>query len=351
MLRGYRKSNSVARTRSRACAGVLAPLRARQESALTSYSVLRSGSRATVVATWSGGISDLSANVTTVPDLGYATSVAWVLTRLSEDAWDAAAFLDTHPVIEAAVSDLVVRLRSSTASIEPIILEGGDDYRHTDEWSHVDLVALLSEDLPRVFGSLTRTQRLTVADEIATDAAARAEALRTLPTGMDPDSGSRVWQMCEVTRSTRNGDVGPLPEGAAGWMVQGWGPERSPARRWGSREQLVRIEQLAAACMAHGGRGGAVDDPLEAHLVIPNGEGDLDSEIFYVRPKQLHRGRRAEDPFAPMLVTRSWRGEIHELGQVLAVDDDGFAKLLGEWIRVVPFLRSTDTFVDPATWE
>jgi hypothetical protein len=36
---------------------------------------------------------------------------------------------------------------------------------------------------------------------------------------------------------------------------------------------------------------------------------------------------------------------------VPATDDDGFAKLLGEWIRAVPYLRITDTFVDPASFD
>jgi hypothetical protein len=76
--------------------------------------------------------------------------------------------------------------------------------------------------------------------------------------------------MCEVTRSLRNGQTGPLPEGAAGWLVRSWGPDLGPAERWAARDRLVRIEQLVAACEAHGGRAAVQDDPLLAHLVVPH---------------------------------------------------------------------------------
>lgn len=75
--------------------------------------------------------------------------------------------------------------------------------------------------------------------------------------------------MCEVTRTLRNGQTGPLPEGAAGWLVRAWGPDLGPAERWAARDRLVRIEQLVAACKAHGGRASAQNDPLLAHLVLP----------------------------------------------------------------------------------
>ena len=65
---------------------------------MTSYSVVRSARRATVVATWPGSWSDHSTNVTTLSDTGQASHLASALTRLSEDAWDAAAFLDASPL-------------------------------------------------------------------------------------------------------------------------------------------------------------------------------------------------------------------------------------------------------------
>ncbi|WP_030491249.1 hypothetical protein [Micromonospora chokoriensis] len=319
---------------------------------MTSYSVLPTGPRTTVIATWSGEECDQSCKITTIDDPQRAARLASVLTRLSEDAWDAAAFLDTHPAIEEAIERLVEALRDSEVAIDPVSLMADEGSRHAEAWSHKDLVELFGGELPEVFGALPRTQRLTIADEIAADAAERAEALRLLPTGGDPElASSRIWQMCEVTRSLRNGEVGPLPDGAAGWIVQAWMFETSPARRWGAREQLVRIEQLVAACIASGGRATADDDPLEAHLVLPQPD-EVHSRILYVRPAQKQRSKRASDPVAPMVVveSRSGSGPVG-LGEVWATDDDGFANLLGEWTRAVPYLRKTDTYVDPNKWE
>ncbi|MFG3701593.1 hypothetical protein ACGF5C_27330 [Micromonospora sp. NPDC047620] len=319
---------------------------------MTSYSVLPTGPRTTVIATWSGEECDQSCKITTLDDPERAARLATVLTRLSEDTWDAAAFLDTHPAIEEVIEHIIDALRDSEATIDPIVLMADEGNRHAEAWSHKDLARLLAGDLPEMFSSLPRTQRLSIADEIAADAAERAEALRLLPTGRDPElASSRIWQMCEVTRSLRNGDAGPLPDGAAGWIVQAWVFETSPARRWGAREQLVRIEQLVAACIASGGRATADDDPLEAHLVFPQPD-EVHSKVLYVRPAQKQRSKWASDPVAPMVVTESrWDSGAVELGEVWATDDDGFAKLLGEWTRAVPYLRKTDTYVDPNTWE
>jgi len=320
---------------------------------MTSYSVLGNGSRTTVVATWSGEQCDQSAKVTTLDDREQAQRVAAMLTRLSEDVWDAAAFLDSHPILEDAIGRLAAQLREPTETVSPVLVNSVENCRHRSEPSHADLERLLNSEAPEALKGLSRTQRLTLADEIAADAAARAEALRTLPHGHDPDDGaSRIWQMCQVGRSTRNGEEGQLPEGAASWIVQAWGSEWSPARRWGCREQLVRIEQLAAACVASGGRAGAEQDPLEAHLVFGDPREHEDIRVFYVHPEQKRRGQWADDPFAPMVVKRSVEGSgVQTLGTAIATDDDGFASLLGEWTRVVPYLRATDTYVDPSTFD
>lgn len=79
---------------------------------MTSYSVLRSTQRATIIATWPGAWSDHSANITTSGDIEQASYLAAVLTRLSEDAWDAAAFLDASPALELGISALIQQLRS-----------------------------------------------------------------------------------------------------------------------------------------------------------------------------------------------------------------------------------------------
>ncbi|MDQ7907662.1 hypothetical protein RB614_24375 [Phytohabitans sp. ZYX-F-186] len=319
---------------------------------MTSYSVLGSGSRTVVVATWSGEQCDQSTKITTLDRHEGAERLAWMLTRLSEDAWDAAAFLDTYPLLEDGIGQLCTLLRDPNPVVPAVALASAEGLRHTSAGSHTDLVRLLTNDLPDVLNGLTRTQRLSFADEIATDAGARAQALELLPYGHDPEaSGSRIWQMCEVTRSIHNGAEGPLPEGAANWIVQAWGTDGSPARRWGCREQLVRLDQLHAACLANGGRGDTYDDPFEAHLVFGQ-PGDKDTRIYWVHPTQKSRGRWASDPFKPLVVEGSdGHSPSRVLGEVTATDDNGFAALLGDWVRTVPYLRPTDTYVDPTVFD
>lgn len=307
---------------------------------MTSYSVLPSGPRATIIATWPGEWADHSAKVTTLNDTDQASELAHALTRLSEGAWDAAAWLDTSPAVEAGITALIEQLRSSADKIEEIHLPD-DGYRHTDQWSFTDVKDLLAAELPAALNVSTRAQRLTIADELSADAVGRTDALRLLPTGQDPASTSRAWQTCEITRSLRNGQTGLLPEGAAAWLVRGWGPDRSPAERWGGRDRLIRIEQLVAACQAHGGRAAAEDDPMLAHLVVPHGEDMVDDEVFYVSVHGGHRNSWDASPYAPMTVTRagSRDRESEILGTLDPNDDDGFARALGEWTRLVPYHR------------
>lgn len=180
---------------------------------MTSYSVLPSGPRATVIATWPGEWADYSAKVTTLTDIDQASELAHALTRLSEGAWDAAAWLDTYSAIETGLTALIEQLRSPVDKIDEIRLPA-DAYRHTDQWSFTDVKDLLAAELPASVNVLIRAQRLTIADELSADVANRADALRLLPTGQDPAATSRAWQTCEITRSLRNGQTGPLPEGA-----------------------------------------------------------------------------------------------------------------------------------------
>jgi hypothetical protein len=127
--------------------------------------------------------------------------------------------------------------------------------------------------------------------------------------------------MCEVTRSLRDGQTGPLPEGAAGWLVRSWGPDHSPAQRWAARDRLVRIEQLVAACREHGGRAKAHDDPLLAHLVVPHDQSMIDDDVIYVSVHDKDHNSWDTDVVAPMRVTRSRGGHsgsetLDELAQV-----------------------------------
>jgi hypothetical protein len=310
-----------------------------QETPLTSYSVLPSGPRSTVLATWPGVYGDHSLKVTTLDNNDLADDLAVYLTHVSEGAWDAAPWLDTYPVIEAGITTLIDYLRGPDASIPKIDLSG-DGYRHGEQWSFFDVAEVLL-DLPAVLTRLTRTQRLTVADELATDAAGRVEALQTLPAQQEPSSvSSRAWQALEVTRALHNGQLGPLPEGAAGWMLRAWGSELGLTQRWAARNRLTRIEQLVAACHQFGGRARAELEPdLCAHLVVPRGKSVTDNDIFYVVVPSGHTGSDDESPYAPMTISRLRR--IDRETEVVAVldpaDDDGFAKALGEWTRLVPW--------------
>ena len=109
---------------------------------MTSYSVLRSAQRATIIATWPGPWFDHSANITSLGDSEQASYLASVLTRLSEDAWDAAAFLDASPVLESGISTLIQQLRGPADKIEPVSMTA-DGYRHAGQWSFTDAAEVL----------------------------------------------------------------------------------------------------------------------------------------------------------------------------------------------------------------
>lgn len=266
-----------------------------------------------------------------------ARDLAFYLTRVSEGAWDAAPWLDTYPLIEDGIATLVEHLRGLEPAIPQIDLSE-DGYRHHDQWSFVDVAETLLY-LPATLTRLTRAQRLTVADELAADAAGRTEALRTLPVQQDPATdSSRAWQILEVTRALHNGQLGPLPEGSSGWLVRAWGSELTLAARWAARNRLTRIEQLVAACQKFGGRARAELAPdLCAHLVVPRGKSVTDTDIYYVIVPSGDSGSHDERPTAPMTISRSHR--IDRESDVVAVldpdDDDGFASILGEWTRLV----------------
>ncbi|MEV7042308.1 hypothetical protein [Amycolatopsis sp. NPDC051061] len=304
---------------------------------MTSYSLMSSGPRSTVLATWPGADGDQTVKITTLDDGELARDLAVYLTHVSEGTWDAAPWLDTYPVIEAGVSTLVDHLRG-TGSIPRIDLSGAG-HRHGEQWSFFDVAEVLL-DLPEVLNRLTRAQRLTVADELTTDAAGRAEALRTLPVRQDPADGtSRAWQALEVTRALGNGRLGPLPEGGAGWLVRAWGGELSLVDRWAARDRLARIEQLVAACRQSGGRAEPrLDSDLHAHLVVPGG-GSGAGEVFYVSVPSGHHGSPDERPTAPMTIKHLHLadGTVDEVHVLDPADDAGFAETLGEWTRLVPW--------------
>jgi hypothetical protein len=284
--------------------------------------------------------SDHTVKITTLDNSALASDLAVYLTRVSEGAWDAAPWLDTYPVIEAGIATLVDHLRGPEGAIPPIDL-AKDGYRHGEEWSFFDVAETLRTYLPETLARVTRAQRLTIADELAADAAGRTEALQLLPDRREPDTeSSRVWQAAEVTRALRNGQTGSLPEGSAGWVVRAWGTDLTLVERWAARDRLTRIEQLVAACENVGGRATAeLDRELYAHLVVPRSASVADSDVFYVTAPFGHSVAFEYSPNAPMTIRRS--GSVDPDTEVVAVlepgDDDGFAAALGEWTRLVPW--------------
>ncbi|MFK3983836.1 hypothetical protein ACI2K4_26080 [Micromonospora sp. NPDC050397] len=309
---------------------------------MTRYSILPSGARTSIVATWTGRCSDRSTEVTTVAAEGQALHLARTLTRLSEGAWHAAAWLDTHAAVEIGIAELIDQLRGATEEVDKIKLVC-DGSRHVDQWSFIDIESTLAEALPVAMSGLTRAQRLTIADELSADAAGRAAALDELPCGYNPSqASSRAWQICEVTRSLRHGQIGALPEGAAAWLVYIWGPDLSPTERWAARDQLVRIEQLTAACDAHGGRGGFDGNAMLARLLMPPVQGQEEPEAFQVSVRGDYKDSWSPSPFQPMTVRRRLSVVslgYEEIGELTPDDDEGFARLLGEWTRLVPYRR------------
>jgi hypothetical protein len=136
-------------------------------------------------------------------------------------------------VLELGISALIQQLRGPADKIEPVSMPA-DSCRHAGQWSFADATEVLASDAPAALSTLTRPQRLTIADEFAADAAERASAAQVLAAGNDPEcEHSRARQMCEVTRTLRNGQTGPLPEEAAIWLLRSWGPDLGPAERWG----------------------------------------------------------------------------------------------------------------------
>lgn len=306
---------------------------------MTSYSVMPSGPRFTVLATWPGRYNDHTVKVTTLDNGELAGDLAVYLTHVSEGTWDAAPWLDTYPVIEAGISTLIGHLRGPDTSVPQINLSG-NGYRHGEQWSFFDVAEVLLY-LPDVLNRLTRAQRLTVADELTSDAADRAEALRRLPVRTDPSTeDSRAWQLLEVTRALHNGLLGPLPEGATGWIPRAWGSELTLVDRWAARNRLARIEQLVAACREFGGRAEARLEPdLHAHLVVPAGKSATDNDVFYVTVPSGHNGSHEERPTAPMTIKHLHHvdGTVDDVAVLDPADDDGFAEALGEWARLGVF--------------
>lgn len=357
---------------------------------MTSYSVLPAPGKATIIATWPGQWADShSAKITTCSDHALATRLADDLTWLSEQMWDAAAWLDIYEHAESVLAQRIADLRSEAAIPDT----GGASFarfRHVDSLAGESLAERLGRFFPEVMNQLTRAQRLSVAEELSTDAAARAESLQLLPTGYDPaEPNSRVWQAAAITRVTQSGIAEYLPEGAAGWSARLFDNDRGPAERWGARNLLVRLEQIATAAQLTGARGGVHIDPFENHLVFPHDllgvhlehEGTNNAVVrLSETPAAFAGGSLAEmyrahaaatstahggyfpfrdvivkvrpvldlgatpwdrDVFAPIEVSVRLEGDAGSrtevLGALEATDSSGFETLLGPWVRATTF--------------
>jgi hypothetical protein len=78
-------------------------------------------------------VGSVTAAVTTLDDGDVSGDLAACLTHLSEGAWDAAPWLDTYPVIEASITELISHLRGPDDIIPQISLPG-TGYRHVSQW-------------------------------------------------------------------------------------------------------------------------------------------------------------------------------------------------------------------------
>ncbi|POH72553.1 hypothetical protein [Arthrobacter glacialis] len=277
---------------------------------MTLYSCLPTQGKFTVIATWPGEYADShSAKVTTFTDSTQASRLADDLTRVSESMWDAAAWLDVYDEAEARIGTIIDTTRGTNeVSVSGESLFIGN--RHARTWTGGDLINTIGVSLPLTLNSLTRAQRLSVADELAADAAARILSLQLLPTGNDPtDSDSRIWQAAEITRATKMGLTGTLPDSAAGWMAQIFDTDHGPAERWGARNLLHRLEQLEAAAKTINARGGVELDPVSGllnHLVIP-------AALFGVHIDHSdHAGTKVRDDINPAVANSSLAGAYRD---------------------------------------
>lgn len=302
---------------------------------MTTYSVLGSDERVAVLANWPARMSDQAVKVTTVTGRETASDLAYAMTTVSEAAWYASAWLDTWPAIRTYLVALADWARQPTLPAQHPTLDL-DGRRHARVASTSDSIEAFDQHLPRTMTDLSTTQRLAVADDITAEVSAIDEALAVYPTGDEPADRSRAWQFGEVTREMHYGIESYLPEGAASWALTHFDAVIAP-EMWAARGHLLRIEQLAAACLASGGRSGPLAEPAEmnAHCVWGHG---ADTRNVHVWSQRRDKSYWHYLPRQPMVVTEQLgHGEERVLGQVDPYDTDGFVRLLGDWVSAVPF--------------
>jgi hypothetical protein len=302
---------------------------------VTTYSVLDAKSRTTVLASWPGLLSDVSIKVTTLDDGALAADLASILASLSEGAWYAAAWLDTWDATVEYLSGLDRWLRQAELTGHPpaIDLTG---CRHEDVESAFDLRDVVEKDLSGTVRHLSHPQRLGVADELAAEVDAMHRTLASLAVGEEPEDNSRGWQLLDVTRSVHYGLAPYLPEGAAGWVATLF--EDAPLTfKWQARGHLLRIEQLAAACVTVGGRASTESSPLQAHCVFPQRDGT--SRVIYAEPTSSERSSVGPYLMGGPMVLRVYESDAPQDPVRVPVDPydtQALVAALGDWVDAVP---------------
>lgn len=257
------------------------------------------------------------------------------LSTLSEAAWYAAAWLDTWDLTTAHLAATSAWLRQPAPGCAPNV-----DFtacRHALTVSAYDF-AEASTSFCDIAANLTHTQRLALADEIDDDVREARSALAVLGTGEEPGMYSRGWQFAVPTRSPAYGRDLVLPDGAAGVAVtlfQDMTGELALFELWQARGHLLRIEQLAAAARAAGGRAISGLDPLEAHCVFTRSDGSR--RIVSVKaPHQEGSGSRYRPLHGLQVRVAEFGDPAGEPATVEPYDTQRFVELLGEWVLAVP---------------
>ena len=299
---------------------------------MTAYSIMSTApDKHALLATWPTVNADRTIRVTTLPDAEAARALGWELSALSENAWLTRMWLRCAPEAETYIEAVAAWLRGTGGS------EG--------EWSFPEPVSSASDaeadgffnlraqanfDLPYALTSLTRAQRIAVADELLADAAARTATYAALAAGEEPTDQNRGWQAFEVGRVTGVGLRGYALDAGPGWLQRHWPNDDLMGLRWSARAQLLRMEQLAAACSAAGGRGSVDDDPVEARCHFPPAgtpcvpaHGQCDD--WHIHPGG--RNRFSLSASTKLIIRRNWDEHI----EVDANDDAGFIAALGTW--------------------
>lgn len=300
---------------------------------MTSYSVIGTTEKVSVLATWQGTRSDRTVKVTTATREA-AEDLASALATASEAAWFAAAWLDTWPVTRGFLRGLAQWARAGELQANRPQLDTSA-CRHHEVLSTYDAAETLTTHLPAALAELSHTQRLAVSEELDKDLDEIELTVGNLAQGLEPPDDSRGWQFAEVTRTWHYGLGAFLPEAGPTWATV-YLDAATPLEKWAARGHLLRVEQLTAACRATGGRAHETIDPMQigAHLVWGAG---AETRIVDAGPQSRTPSSLSYYATKPMRIAQADRfGQSHDLGEVDPYDTDALVRLLGDWVLSVP---------------